>query len=289
MSDEKVLQKTKAMPLDVNPEVLIVKAIDKGLPVETMERLLAMRRELKAEWAREEYFKALANFQEACPEIKKTKPVYNKNSTTVRYHYAPLEDIVKQCKDLLKENGFSYIIKTEQTEKSVKTINEMHHIAGHTEESTLTIPIDSADYLHMNAAQQVASARTYGKRYTFCDGFGILTGDEDDDAQSAGKIQTETEEPTVEKKKNGFRTPKEWKEDVEAMALELGTEHFEASDLQKAHEQIKKAKSLQDVKAIRQTWHLEFEKRVAAYEKMMEGAGKVFEEGAEELKVGGEE
>ena len=33
-------------------EMLITRAIDKNLPVETMERLLAMRRELKAELAK---------------------------------------------------------------------------------------------------------------------------------------------------------------------------------------------------------------------------------------------
>src|SRR3990167_3791525 len=38
----------------------------------------------------------------------------------------------------------------------------------------------------MNAAQKVASALTYAKRYAFCNAFGILTGDADDDARLTG-------------------------------------------------------------------------------------------------------
>ena len=53
----------------VDPQALLAQAIDKGMPVESMERLLAMRREMKAEYARDQYFKALAGFQHECPVI----------------------------------------------------------------------------------------------------------------------------------------------------------------------------------------------------------------------------
>ena len=55
----------------INAELLIKQAIDKNVPIETMERLLVMRRELKTEWAKEEFIKALAQFQKKCPVIKK--------------------------------------------------------------------------------------------------------------------------------------------------------------------------------------------------------------------------
>ena len=57
----------------ISAEVLIGQAIQKNVPVETMERLLAMRRELKAEWAKEQYDRAMAQFQADCPTIVKTK------------------------------------------------------------------------------------------------------------------------------------------------------------------------------------------------------------------------
>ena len=43
-------------------EALIAKAIEKNVPVETMERLLVMRRELRAERAKEAFDKAMSAF-----------------------------------------------------------------------------------------------------------------------------------------------------------------------------------------------------------------------------------
>ena len=66
-------QETVIMAVRHDAEALIAKAIDKNVPVETMERLLAMRRELKAEWAKEEFDKAMSAFQSDCPIIKKRR------------------------------------------------------------------------------------------------------------------------------------------------------------------------------------------------------------------------
>ncbi len=71
-------QETVIMSVRHNAEALIVKPIDKNAPVETMEWLLIMRRELKAEWAKSEFDKAMAAFQSECPIIKKqraSKPI----------------------------------------------------------------------------------------------------------------------------------------------------------------------------------------------------------------------
>jgi hypothetical protein len=177
MSDTAVV---KAEPQTVDAGQLIAQAIDKGLPIDTMERLLAMRRELKAEAAREAFFSALSNFQSECPEIQKTKTVMNKDGKTVRYKYAPLDTIIQAVKVPLKDNGFSYTIKTEQDNGSVTAICRLHHVEGHTEETQLTVPVDKGSY--MSAPQQIAAALTYAKRYAFCDATGIMTADEDNDA-----------------------------------------------------------------------------------------------------------
>ena len=54
---------------------LIAQAIDKNVSVETLERLLIMRKELKAEYAKEQYDKDMASFQAECPIIMKNKYV----------------------------------------------------------------------------------------------------------------------------------------------------------------------------------------------------------------------
>jgi hypothetical protein len=164
-----------------SPNELIARAIERDLPVETMERLLAMRRELKEEQAREAYYRDLSRFQSACPEIEKTKRVYSK-SGDLRYTYAPLDEIVHQVRELLQEFGFAYSISTEQTPEAVTATCAIHHRDGHSQQTSFSVPIDEEAY--MNAQQKVASALTYAKRYAFINGFGILTTEKDDDAES---------------------------------------------------------------------------------------------------------
>lgn len=163
-------------------ESLIAQAIGKGLPVEAMEKLLAMRQQIKAEQAREAFFEALAKFQSHCPSIAKTKVVYGRDGKSIRYRYAPLDTIVEQIKGLLQEYGFSYTIKSRQDPQAVTAMCEAHHSEGHVEVSEFSIPIDPTAY--MNDAQKVASALTYAKRYAFCNAFGLMTADDDDDANS---------------------------------------------------------------------------------------------------------
>lgn len=167
----------------VNPEALIAQAIDKGVSIETMERLLAMRRELKAEQAKEAFDQAFSDFQGECPIIKKTKRVMNKDKTSVRYVYAPLDDIVEQVKPYLQKHGLSYTIDIPHEDNWVKSVVTLTHSAGHSQQSSFKVPVDKEAY--MNAQQQYASAVTFTKRYAFCNALGILTGDEDDDAQTA--------------------------------------------------------------------------------------------------------
>lgn len=175
---QKIDNKNDIMP--INAGELIKLGISNNLSVDTMERLLAMRRELKAEQAREQFFFALANFQKECPLIEKKKKVYEKNSKKVRYCYAPLSDIISQVKDVLLKHGFSYIIKTTQEKGNVTAICEAHHVSGHFEQTSFNIPIEPGAY--MNAAQKVASALTFAKRYAFCNAFGIMSGEDDDDS-----------------------------------------------------------------------------------------------------------
>ena len=158
---------------------LMSQAIDKNVPVETMEKLLAMRRELRAEQAREQYHAALAKFQAELPVIKKTKRVMNKDGKTERYRYAPLDSIVAQVKRLLDKHGFSHQEDASIEGKFVTARCVITHKEGHSETSAFSVPIDPDAY--MNEAQKYASALTFTKRYAFCNALGILTGDADTD------------------------------------------------------------------------------------------------------------
>jgi hypothetical protein len=201
-------------PLDASG--LIAKAIEHNVGIDTMERLLALRERLKAEQAREAFLRALAAFQGECPVIAKTKTVTIRpqSGSGYSYRYAPLDIIVEQVRGLLQAHGLSYTIKTRQDEGSLTVICEAHHEAGHTEPSELTVPIDKA--ARMNDTQKVGAARTYAMRYSFCNAFGILTGDEDTDAVTASEVEESApfEAPRRHSEPTSRPTPKTADEDL---------------------------------------------------------------------------
>jgi hypothetical protein len=164
----------------VNIEALLSKAVDANSAVDVLERLAVMRREMKAEQAKEAFDHAMAEFQAECPVINKGKQV---KGGKFAYNYAPLDAIVSETKELLRRHGFSYTLTAKVEEKWVTAIVRVKHSAGHAEESEFKVPIDPDSY--MNAPQKFASALTFAKRYAFCNSFGILTGDVDDDAHGA--------------------------------------------------------------------------------------------------------
>jgi len=183
MSELAKRETTVIQPID--PETLIMKAVESNVPVETLERLLAMRAELKAEQAKEAFYSALTGFQAECPIIKKTKQVKNKDGS-VRYSYAPIDSIVEQISPYLKKNGLSYTVDTKRVKDGfVTAIVEIHHILGYSKLSEFDVPIDEEAF--MNDAQKTASAFSFAKRYGLTNALGIMTGDQDDDAASLGK------------------------------------------------------------------------------------------------------
>lgn len=183
MTDNKALQRIEPMPTSPSVEGMITLAIEKGATVETLERLMAIRREVRAEQAKAEFDRALAAFQGECPTIQKTAKVMNKDGKTVRYQYAPLDAIIHQVKGLLQKHGFSYSVDAKAELKQVTAVCKLSHLSGHSETGEFAVPIDSDAY--MNPAQRVASALTFAKRYAFCNKCGIMTGDLDDDSEGS--------------------------------------------------------------------------------------------------------
>lgn len=167
-------------------EGLLSQAIAKGATVDTLERLLTMRRELQSEFAKKQYDTAMAAFQVECPVIKKTKEVKLKSGTTA-YKYAPIESILKQVKALLQRHGFSYTTRMELMANGVKAIVKVTHTDGHSEESAMEVPFGTKTDV-MSQSQVAAAAQTFAKRYAFCNAFGILTGDEDSEEAVGGAL-----------------------------------------------------------------------------------------------------
>lgn len=165
----------------VNPaEELIAQAIDKGTTVEVMKELMSIRREFKQEQMREDFNRAMSDFQSECPIILKTKTVSNDRGKKL-YAYAPIDSIVEQVRPLLTKHGLSYTFDISNAEKFVTATCTVTHIKGHSVSKQFGVPIGTGTNL-MSAPQLYASAQSFASRYALMNSLGIATGNEDTDA-----------------------------------------------------------------------------------------------------------
>jgi hypothetical protein len=173
-------------------EAMIISAIKSGLPVETMERILSMRTQLKQENAKEQFIQAMANFQAQCPVIKKTKDIKEKGGGKTRSSYAPIDSIVAQVKEIIMANGLSYSIKTTSDTANLTATCVVSHSAGHSEQSSFVVPLGTEAF--MSEVQKFGARATFAKRYAFCDAFGIITGDKDNDGAVDNKQEVKEDD-----------------------------------------------------------------------------------------------
>ena len=171
-------------------ESLIGQAIQQNAPIETLQKLLEMRKELKDEFAKTEFDRAMSLFQSKCPIIQKLKVVKDKSGNP-RYKYASLGSIVLQVSKALASNGLSYDFDEVKDAESVTIICKITHMLGHSKTSSFKVPIGKEEY--MTDVQKYGARSTFAKRYAFCNALGILTSDEDTDGHG-------TDEPKSPKK-----------------------------------------------------------------------------------------
>jgi hypothetical protein len=165
------------------PSELLSQAIDKGLDVPALEKLMALQERWEANQARKAFFSAITEFQNECPDLRKTKKVSMKlrDNNVAEYHYAPLSDIARQIKKLLKDNGLSYRWEIQDSKDEIKVTCLVTHVDGHTEQTTMQSNPDTSGA--KNAIQARGSAIEYMKRYTLIGALGITTADSDIDGR----------------------------------------------------------------------------------------------------------
>jgi len=193
----------EVVPIEpLSPEALIALAIRSGTSVDAIERLMTLRERLHAEKAREAFFTALSRFQAECPVLPKTKTArIQSDRGSYEYKFSPLDEIAKRIAPVLERHGLSYTFDTAFKDGAQVVTCFVHHVLGHTEDSTFTAPIDPS--ARMNAMQKSGSSQTYGKRYTLQNALGIVSGDDDDDARATGLKDPPTAEEKHERQRPG--------------------------------------------------------------------------------------
>jgi hypothetical protein len=158
---------------------------DPNVDIDKMERLIAMRERMRLVDAETQFSAALAEMQDELPVIEEHGKIDIGRGKPQAY--ALWEDINEAIKPVLAKHGFSLSFKTGEAENRVTVTGVLRHRAGHREETTMKLPIDTSG--SKNAVQAVGSSTSYGKRYTAAALLNLtsrLPEDRDDDGNAAG-------------------------------------------------------------------------------------------------------
>lgn len=169
------------------PSDMIAMAIDKNLDVDKLERLMEMKERHDREVSRKLFLEALSKFQSECPEIRKNKEVDAplKDGGKLKYSYAPLSDIERQIKDLMRECGLTKRWETIEDQTKITVTCIITHTSGHSERTSMTATPDDSG--RKNTIQARGSSITYMQRYTLIGALGIGTADNDIDGRFTEK------------------------------------------------------------------------------------------------------
>lgn len=126
---------------------------------------------------------------EVLQKVQKELPVIGKSTEAFKYKYTPLDEIWKDIRAVIIENGF--IVTNEITETGVLTIAT--HEFG---ELKSFIPFSKQDL----KPQEIGSEITYYRRYNLTAIFNVIVAKEDDDAYI-----TTLEEKDVKMQNNEFK------------------------------------------------------------------------------------
>lgn len=169
------------------PTDLLAMAIEKDLDIDKLERLMAMKERYDKDQSRKLFFEALADFQNKCPELRKNKKVNAqlKDGGRLEYDYAPIADIDRQIKELMKECGLTKRWEFEDDKGTIKVSCIITHTNGHFERTTMSANADDSG--KKNSIQARGSSIEYMKRYTLIGALGITTADNDIDGRFSEK------------------------------------------------------------------------------------------------------
>ncbi len=212
-----------------SPPELLSKAVENGANVEVMERLLDMQERWDANQARKAYEHAMAEIRSDLPRIEKKAEVdFTSSKGRTHYKYERLQDVVEAIQPALSEHGLSFRWRTDSTGNDISVTCIISHEQGHSEETTLTAPLDRTG--NKNAIQSIGSTVTYLQRYTLKAALGIAAA-EDDDGRSAGGSNRKPPQNNTQPKQ-----PKTVSEAQRKKLHAVGKEHYGKGWNSKRHE-----------------------------------------------------
>jgi len=172
---------------------LLQMALDKNVPVEALEKLVALHERVSDRMAAQEFAGALAGFQRECPPISRTSTanIATAGGAKFSYKYAELDEIARTIGPMLHARGFSYSWDSTVDKGMLTCVCTLRHVNGHSIHASFACPTDSK--AGMSEAQKFAAALTFAKRMALISVTGITTADPDTDGADARSHETITE------------------------------------------------------------------------------------------------
>jgi hypothetical protein len=160
-------------------------AADPSTDVDKLERLLGMYERITERGAKAAYTAALAVMQPELPIIGERGEIRHGDNKPVQSTYARWDDINEAIKPVLAAHDFALSHRIGQAGDKVTITGVLSHAQGHTEETTITLPVDMSG--SKNGVQGVGSSISYGQRYTAKVLLNLTSRrSEDDDGRAAG-------------------------------------------------------------------------------------------------------
>ena len=248
---EVVKQREAQLPAEVslNMQELLVRAVDKMVPVDYLQKLIDLVQAQKDRWAEEQFNKDLALAQrefpvieksaeardttKSCPACKGTgsqngKPCEKCNGTghPLLYRYAPYEDFVARVDPIAAKYGFSHTAESHPMKNDLGVMMQgiclIHHRDGHTKRTVVEIPIGEGTRL-MSPMQRYRGAASFAIRHAYIEGYGLAAKGED--------VEYPEEEPLAQPQaKGGAKTTAE--------GVQIETLESVKADLEKLWDQM---------------------------------------------------
>lgn len=158
----------------------------KGVTPESLEKTLAVYERMEAKRAQKECAVAFAALQAELPRVLAKKAVPN-NDGTIRYAYAPYEDIAEAVAPALARHGFGVEYSFDYKDQPTRVIVTctLTHKGGHSKTSNFAVRVGQGPP-KSNEAQADGAAATYAKRRAFESILNIVV-EHDSDARNLGE------------------------------------------------------------------------------------------------------
>ena len=157
---------------------------DPTVDVAKLDALLRMQREVAADDAKAQFFRALHACQAEMPRVKKNGLI-ELGAGKGAIPFGKEEDLDEVTAPIRARHGFSITIDNPvRNEYGMQWVATHRHIAGHSEQNGMWLPADKGP--GRNGLQEVGSTESYATRYLLRAFFKIVYEGKDDDGKRGG-------------------------------------------------------------------------------------------------------